>query len=85
MAELSKEEIDPYQLIIFDDMETEETYYALYEKYLQAAAPYLLYFGKKRVPDTNSQGELKAYFTNSVFSIHARLQEMFTFLKYKQK
>lgn len=81
--QLPEEKINEYQLLVFDDMQTNEDYYALYEKCLQEAEPYILYFGKKRVSDTNNQGELKAYFANSVFSFHSRLQEMFVYLKYQ--
>jgi hypothetical protein len=80
---LPLETIDEYQLLVFDDMESTDEYFALYGHYLANATPYILYFGKRRVPDR--QGEkLKAYFTNSDFSLHARLQEMMTYIKYTQ-
>jgi len=74
--------LNQYQILIFDDIETSDAYYALYEQYLKTTKPYLLYFGARRVPDSNGK-EIKAYFANSQFSVHSRLQEMINFLKFK--
>jgi len=79
---LTLEKLNQYQILLFDDIETSDNYYALYEQYLKTAKPYLLYFGSRRVPDSNGE-EVKAYFANSQFSVHSRLQEMITYLKYK--
>jgi len=79
---LTEEKINQYQILLFDDIETSDAYYALYEQYLKTVNPYLLYFGVRRVPDSNGQ-KIKAYFANSQFSVHSRLQEMIAFLKYQ--
>lgn len=78
------EEANHYEFIVFDDMETTDDYFERYLQYLKTGRPYLLYFGKRRAPDLNEQGVLKAYFANSPFSLHARLDEMFTYLKNKR-
>jgi hypothetical protein len=84
-------DINYYQLIIFDakpidkmGVESKEykKYSSLYLEYLENAKPYLLYFGRAKLPDSNSHGKEKAYFANSVFSIHSRIQEMIAYLKY---
>lgn len=80
---LALEKVNEFQLIIFDDTETDDSYFDFYNTYLQTAKPYLIYFGKRRVEDSNGK-EQKAYFANSIFSLHARIQEMLTFLKYYQ-
>ena len=79
---LTVDRMNQYQILLFDDLETSDAYYALYEQYLKTVKPYLLYFGTRRVPDSDGQ-RIKAYFANSQFSVHARLQEMITYLKYK--
>lgn len=79
---LPDDEVNKFQLILFDNMDnTDETYFELYKHYLANTAPYLLYFGKGQVPDSNGK-KVKAYFANSIFSLHSRIQEMLTFLKY---
>lgn len=84
-AILPNEVVNKFQLILFDNMDnTDETYFELYKHYLANATPYLLYFGKGQVPDSNGT-QVKAYFANSIFSLHSRIQEMITFLKYYQE
>ena len=78
----SNPDINRYQLIIFDAVMKEKEFAEIYNQLLENAKPHLLYFGKARLPDTNAKGEAKAYFATSVFSIHARTQEMIAYLKY---
>lgn len=82
-AMLTEDFINTFQFIIFDDMgNDDDSYYALYNSYLANVNPYLLYFGEKRVSSRNKFNVEKAYFANSIFSLHSRIQEMLTFLKY---
>lgn len=76
---------DQFDLVIFDNNPPDgpEGKNELLLHYLEKTKPYLLYFGNqqlellRRFPD-------KAYFANSVFSLHSRLEEMIRFLKYYQ-
>lgn len=73
--------INRFELIVFDDMETDENYFSIYNKLLQHTIPYILYFGTQRVAETYD-GKPKAYFANSVFALNPRLQELLMFIKY---
>lgn len=75
--------VNRFDLVIFDNNLSDDTGHAkeLLRYYLDEAEPYVLYYGLyepllKDYPD-------KVYFANSVFSIHARLQEMLSYLKYR--
>lgn len=79
--ELSADEVKDYKLIIFDnfpkaDKEPEET---LLKHYLNNTNPLLLYFGQQL--DLLKEYPEKAYFSNSIFSIHSRIEEMLRFDK----
>lgn len=75
--------VDQFDLVIFDNYPPDgpEGGNELLQYYLEQTNPYLLYFGSaqlellRKFPD-------KAYFANSVFSLHSRLEEMIRFLKY---
>ncbi|MEZ5038505.1 MAG: hypothetical protein R2828_01375 [Saprospiraceae bacterium] len=79
-----KEETNAFDLVIFDNYPTGEKDdpNELLTYYLTETSPYILYFGAT-LPLLYGYPE-KVYFTNSVFSIHARIKEMIEYLKYKQ-
>lgn len=71
-----------FDLIVFDNSPhgEKDDPQSLLLYYLTNTEPYLLYFGENlpllwKYPD-------KAYFANSRFSLHSRLNEMMTFLKF---
>ena len=77
--------VNSFDLIVFDNTphgeQNDPQELLLY--YLTQTEPYLLYYGKPlpllyQYPD-------KAYFANSQFSVHARLEEMITYLKFSNK
>jgi hypothetical protein len=76
------ETVNAFELVIFDDYPPGEKDdpHELLRYYLDETAPYLLYFGPplKLLYDYPA----KAYFTNSIFSLHARLEEMRAYMKY---
>ncbi len=81
---MSLQEVNGFDLVIFDNHgdTAGEPSDSLLKFYLNEAQPYMLYFGHflpllQQYPD-------KVYFTNSVFSIHARVREMIEYLKYKE-
>ncbi len=74
--------VDPFDLIIFDNTPhgDKDDPQELLKHYLDNTKPLVLYFGQPlsllyAYPE-------KAYFANSVFSIHARLEEMIQYVKY---
>ena len=76
------ETVNAYELVVFDNHPAGEKDdpHELLRCYLDETRPYLLYFG----PPLNllySYPE-KAYFANSIFSLHARLEEMRAYMKY---
>ena len=77
-------EPDPesFDIVIFDNHphDSDNGEHALLKDYLSLGKPRLLYFGQT-LPLLYNYPE-KAYFANSIFSLHARLEEMLTFLKY---
>lgn len=79
-----KKEVDVFDLIIFDNhpAEGKDGPNTLLKYYLKETTPYLLYFGPN-LPFLYDYPD-RAYFTNSVFSIHARVREMIEYLKYKE-
>lgn len=74
--------VNEFELVVFDNTphgEKEDTH-DLLRHYLDNTSPYLLYFGAPL--NLLYQYPEKAYFANSPFSIHARIQEMIGYLKY---
>jgi hypothetical protein len=79
------ETVNAFELVIFDDYPPGEEGdpHELLRYYLDETAPYLLYFGTSRIGFTSEEKYTgKIYFTNSPFSLHARLEEMRAYLKY---
>lgn len=76
--------VNQFDLLVFDNTPQggPDDGHELLLYYLKETAPYLLYFGQQL--NLLWQYPEKAYFANSVFSIHARLEEMMAYLKYKQ-
>lgn len=74
--------VNKFDLVIFDNYphgapdDTPE----LLRYYLEQTQPYVLYFGQQL--NLLWQYPEKAYFANSIFSLHGRLREMIEFLKY---
>lgn len=81
---LPMEEANAFDLIIFDNHPPGEKDdpNELLKHYLDNTTPYILYFGPN-LPLLYQYPE-RAYFTNSVFSIHARIREMIEYLKHSQ-
>lgn len=81
---LPMEEANAFDLIIFDNYPPGEKDdpNELLKHYLDNTIPYILYFGPN-LPLLYQYPE-RAYFTNSVFSIHARIREMIEYLKHSQ-
>lgn len=77
--------VNRFDLVVFDNepSDTTDGPNTLLLHYLDNTAPYLLYFGTT-LPLLYKY-PAKAYFTNSVFSLHARLDEMITYLKYFER
>lgn len=72
-------------LIVFDFLhacEENPAYHDLLTQYLRHSPKYILYFG--RFNKLLEQYPMKAYFTNSPFSLYARLRELIDFMKYYQ-
>lgn len=76
------ESVNRFDLVVFDNNPpgAADDPHELLRYYLEQTRPYLLYFG----PQLNIlwQYPEKAYFANSIFSLHGRLREMIEFLKY---
>lgn len=70
-----------YQLLVFDNSpyDDDDGQHSLLKYYLNTPGPCVLYFGEylKLLTDYPE----KAYFANSKFSFHSRLQEMLNFLE----
>ncbi len=78
------EAVKGYDLVIFDNTPySKEEENTLLLHYLEETSPLVLYFGQRLT--LLYDYPLKAYFANSVFSIHTRIEEMITYLKYKQE
>ncbi len=75
--------VNRFDLVVFDNTPhgDNEDPHELLKHYLEQTAPYVLYFGQP-LPLLYQYPE-KAYFANSVFSIHARIEEMMMYLKYR--
>lgn len=75
--------VNRFDLVVFDNTPhgDKEDPHELLKYYLEQTTPYLLYFGQP-LPLLYNYPE-KAYFANSVFSIHARIEEMMMYLKYR--
>lgn len=74
--------VNRFDLVIFDNTPHNDNNDLLLYYLGEDIKPYLLYFGKQLnllwdYPE-------KAYFANSVFSLHARIEEMMTYLKYRR-
>lgn len=82
---LAADYVNKFKILIFDDYPFDgPDNQTLLIHYLDNTKPYILYFG----PPNNKllfNYPAKAYFTNSVFSLHARLDEMITYLKYFER
>lgn len=85
-----KETTNTYDLIVFDnlphqgiyDEETNNKFDHLLPYYLEETLPLVLYLGP--FSSLINQYPEKVYASNSIFSIHARIQEMMSFIKYYQ-
>jgi len=77
--------VNRFDLVVFDNTPhgDKEDPHELLKYYLEQTTPYLLYFGQL-LPLLYNYPE-KAYFANSVFSIHARIEEMVLYLKYRPR
>lgn len=73
--------VNRFDLVIFDNIPHDDNNDLLLYYLGEDIKPYLLYFGKQ----LNLLWEYpeKAYFANSIFSLHARIEEMMTYLKYR--
>lgn len=76
--------VNAFDLIVFDNYPpgTEEDSHELLRYYLDNTQPFLLYYGSLHLRWLSKDYGHKAYFANSAFSLHARLEEMRTYLKY---
>lgn len=74
--------VNQFDLVIFDNFPpgAPADSHELLTYYLTQTEPCILYFGQT-LPLLWQYPE-KAYFANAVFSIHARIEEMITYLKY---
>lgn len=75
-------DLEKIKVVVFDDIEAPNENKAILLHYLKAidnSKTFLLYYGKYQ---PYSEYSHKAYFSNSQFSIHARLKEMLDFIKY---
>lgn len=79
------ESTNRFDLIVFDNLppDSKEGPNELLLHYLDHTTPYLLYFGEP-LPLLYKYPQ-KAYFANSIFSLHARLEEMIKYLKYTNR
>jgi hypothetical protein len=77
------ESVNRFDLVIFDNYPhgAPDDPHDLLKYYLEQTQPYLLYFGSQQLNLLREYPE-KAYFANSIFSLHGRLREMIEFLKY---
>jgi hypothetical protein len=77
------ESVNRFDLVVFDNNPPSEADdpHELLRYYLEQTRPYLLYFGSQQLQLLRDFSE-KAYFANSIFSLHGRLREMIEFLKY---
>lgn len=77
--------VNEFDLVIFDNYphETTDDQHELLRYYLDKTAPYVLYFGK--ILPLLWKYPKKAYYATSMFSIHARIEEMITFIKYQNQ
>lgn len=78
-----KFDAENYDIVIFDDhpFDPQDKEESFLRKYLNTNKPYVLYFSNGLSSAVREHPE-KAYFSNSVFSLHARLFEMLNYLKY---
>lgn len=86
---LKLEGLEHYDIILFDDYfvpkARSEAYIQLIKDYLneKSIPTPLLYFSKFHQDFLRNRAyEYKVYFSNSIFSLHARIQEMIQFKKY---
>jgi len=77
--------VNKFDLVVFDNFPPGEMNddHELLRYYLNETEPYLLYFNSLYLPWLGKEYPEKAYFANSVFSIHARIGEMMLYLKYR--
>jgi hypothetical protein len=77
------ESVNRFDLVIFDNYPhgAPDDPHDLLKYYLEQTQPSLLYFGSQQLNLLREYPE-KAYFANSIFSLHGRLREMIEFLKY---
>lgn len=75
--------VNRFDLVVFDNYPhgAPDDPHDLLKYYLEQTRPYLLYFGSQQLNLLRDYPE-KAYFANSIFSLHGRLREMIEFLKY---
>lgn len=75
------EKLKTYELLVFDNspFDTDQGQHTLLKYYLNTPGPCILYFGEYLKLLTEYPE--KAYFANSVFSFHTRLQEMINYLQ----
>jgi len=78
--------VNKFDLVVFDNFPSDDPNDTndLLRYYLNDTKPYVLYFSSQYLPWLGKDYPEKAYFANSVFSIHARIEEMMMFLKYKR-
>ncbi|MEL7222266.1 MAG: hypothetical protein AAGJ93_13160 [Bacteroidota bacterium] len=81
------ESVNQFDLVVFDNFPSgeKEDPHELLRYYLDETAPLLLYFGTLYLPFLGADYPEKAYFTNSIFSIHSRIDEMLKYLEYVGK
>lgn len=79
--------VNKFDLIVFDNFPSGDPADAhdLLRYYLNDTQPYVLYFSSQYLPWLGKDYPEKAYFANSVFSIHARIEEMMMYLKYTKQ
>lgn len=79
---LAPEFVNTFEILVFDNYMKEplEHTIALLKYYLTDTLPYVLYFGPY-IEWLGKEHHKKAYFANSIFSVHTRLQEMFNYLQ----
>lgn len=84
-APLPEDYVNQFDLVIFDNFPhgEKDDPQDLLRYYLEKTKPYVLYFGAQL--NLLWQFPEKAYFANSIFSIHARLEEMIKYVKYTRK
>ncbi|MFM9949041.1 MAG: hypothetical protein ACKV1O_13960 [Saprospiraceae bacterium] len=79
--------VNKFDLVVFDNFPSDDPNDTndLLRYYLNDTKPYLLYFSSQYLPWLGKDYPEKAYFANSVFSIHARIEEMVLYLKYRPR